>query len=229
MNKKYELFEENYINHDERILYRIRALITFVDINENIINAGELGGYIENESNLSQEDKSWVYGNSKVYSSTITNSTIRNSIIRNSFVLESTVGDLNIYNSIIENSIIENSNTKNSNIEFANIENSSITKANIKNNVTIKNKSVTGEITMPFKDIFQYQCRHRMLTAILTEDDRILYTLGCQHNIDEEEFIDRIHNEDGGLKENPHRAEYLRLIKIIKIYFEEVIKSGQKI
>lgn len=220
MDRKYELLKDNYINHDERILYRIRALITFVDINDNIINAGELGGYIENESNLSQEDKSWVYGNSKVYSSTITNSTIRNSIIRNSFVLESTVDDLNI-----KDSIIKDSNMRNSNIYNSIIENSSITKANIKNNVTIKNKSVTGNITMPFKDIFQYQCRHRMLTAILTEDDRILYSIGCKENITEDEFMDRIHNEDGGLDKNPHRYEYLRIIKTINFHFKEKLNN----
>ena len=59
-----------------------------------------------------------------------------------------------------------------------------------------------------------------MLTAILTEDDRILYSIGCQHNITEEDFIDRIHNKDGGLEKNPHRAEYLKLIPAINIYFK---------
>ena len=78
MAKKYELLKDDYINYDERILYRIKALITFLDIEGNIINAGKLGGYIENEDNLSQEDESWIHGNSKACGDTI----IRNSIIK---------------------------------------------------------------------------------------------------------------------------------------------------
>ena len=56
-----------------------------------------------------------------------------------------------------------------------------------------------------------------MLTAILTEDDKILYSLGCQENITEEEFIYRIHSTFGGLDYNPHRQEYLDIIKLLNI------------
>ena len=101
----------------------------------------------------------------------------------------------------------------------SNIKNSYINKASI-NGAAIVDRRLTGEITMPFKDIFQHQCRNRVLTAILTEDDEILYTIGCQCNITEEKFIYRIHNEDGGLEENPHREEYLKLIPLINIYFK---------
>lgn len=66
----------------------------------------------------------------------------------------------------------------------------------------------------------QYQCEHRLLTAILTEDNKILYSIGCQENITEEEFIDRIYNEDGGLENNSHRKEYLKLIPLINQYFK---------
>lgn len=59
-----------------------------------------------------------------------------------------------------------------------------------------------------------------MLTAILSEDNKILYSIGYQENLTKEEFIDRIHNEDGGLEKNPYREEYLRLIETIEIYFE---------
>ena len=78
---------------------------------------------------------------------------------------------------------------------------------------------ITGRVSLPYKDIFQYQCEKRMLTAILTEDDEILYTIGCQENITKEVFLDRIYNEDGGLEENPYRKEYLKLIPAIEMYF----------
>ncbi len=64
---KYELTDET-INIYGKTLYRIRALKDFSDVNK-----GELGGYIEKKSNLSQYGNCWVYsdarvfGNAKVY------------------------------------------------------------------------------------------------------------------------------------------------------------------
>ena len=45
-----------------RTLYKIRALRDFNDV-----KAGNLGGYIEGEENLSQDEDCWVYGNAQVY------------------------------------------------------------------------------------------------------------------------------------------------------------------
>ena len=57
MNEKYELLKDPIIN-----LYRIRALKDFSDI-----KAGTLGGYVENEDNLSHDGNAWIYGNARVY------------------------------------------------------------------------------------------------------------------------------------------------------------------
>lgn len=59
---KYELTDE-IIEVDGRILHRIRALR---DIG-NFVKAGDLGGYVEKEFNLSHIDNSWIYGKAKVY------------------------------------------------------------------------------------------------------------------------------------------------------------------
>lgn len=61
MMKKYELTKE-FIEHCGRRLFRIRALIDFGNV-----KAGDLGGYVEKEENLSQEGNAWIYGNAKVY------------------------------------------------------------------------------------------------------------------------------------------------------------------
>ena len=61
MNKKYELTDESIICNGRK-LYRIRALKDFSDIKN-----GDLGGYVESEYNLSQEDNCWIYDNAKVY------------------------------------------------------------------------------------------------------------------------------------------------------------------
>ena len=60
-NKKYKLTNET-IKVDDKTLYRIEALKDFSDMCK-----GDKGGFVESESNLSQDGDCWVYGNAKVY------------------------------------------------------------------------------------------------------------------------------------------------------------------
>jgi len=59
--KKFELTTES-ITFLGRTLFRIKALISFGNV-----KAGELGGYIEKEGNLSYEGNAWVFGDAWVY------------------------------------------------------------------------------------------------------------------------------------------------------------------
>ena len=59
--KKYELTSETKIVFGH-ILYRIKALSSF-----GCVSAGDLGGFLESEKNLSQNGNAWVYGNAEVY------------------------------------------------------------------------------------------------------------------------------------------------------------------
>lgn len=59
--KKYELTTET-LQFAGHILHRIKALKDF-----RSVKAGELGGWIESEENLSQADNAWVYNNAKVF------------------------------------------------------------------------------------------------------------------------------------------------------------------
>ena len=59
--KKFELTTES-ITFLGRTLFRIKALISFGNV-----KAGELGGYIEKEGNLSHEGNAWVCGDAWVY------------------------------------------------------------------------------------------------------------------------------------------------------------------
>ena len=59
---KYEMLYDDKIEVAGRTLYKIRALRDFNDV-----KAGNLGGYIEGEENLSQDEDCWVYGNAQVY------------------------------------------------------------------------------------------------------------------------------------------------------------------
>lgn len=58
--KKFELTTES-ITFLGRTLFRIKALISFGNV-----KAGELGGYIEKEGNLSHEGNAWVCDNARV-------------------------------------------------------------------------------------------------------------------------------------------------------------------
>ena len=62
--KKYELTNETKTLAGGTVLHRIRALR---DIPRFGVKAGELGGFIEKENNLSQDGDAWVFCNANVY------------------------------------------------------------------------------------------------------------------------------------------------------------------
>lgn len=59
--KKFELTTEFITNMLGKKLFRIKALIEFGNV-----KAGELGGYVEKEENVSQNGNAWVFGNARV-------------------------------------------------------------------------------------------------------------------------------------------------------------------
>ena len=59
--KKFELTSETKINIFGKKLFRIKALISFADV-----EAGETGGWVEKEGNVNQSGDAWVYGDAWV-------------------------------------------------------------------------------------------------------------------------------------------------------------------
>ena len=64
MNKKYELTNETKTLAGGTVLHRIRALR---DIPRFGVKAGDLGGLIEKENNLSQDGDAWIFDDACVY------------------------------------------------------------------------------------------------------------------------------------------------------------------
>ena len=64
MEKKYRLTDKSIMVSGNK-LYRIEALRDFSD--ERAVKAGDLGGYIQSEKNLSHEGNCWVYDYACVY------------------------------------------------------------------------------------------------------------------------------------------------------------------
>lgn len=65
--KKYRILKDKKYKHRIAIagvlnLYRIQALIDFGDV-----KAGDIGGYVQSEANLSHEGDAWVYDNAEVF------------------------------------------------------------------------------------------------------------------------------------------------------------------
>ena len=63
-NKKYKFTDDIIVFNNNRTLYRIEALI---DIPEIRVNAGDIGGYIESEENLSHYGTCWVADDARVF------------------------------------------------------------------------------------------------------------------------------------------------------------------
>ena len=64
--RKYEFTGETKTLCDGTVLHRIRALID-IDLGWRVVKAGELGGWLEKEGNLSHIGNCWVYDNAKVF------------------------------------------------------------------------------------------------------------------------------------------------------------------
>lgn len=64
MEGKYKIINGDFLELDGMFLYRIRALR---DIPSHGVKAGDVGGWIEEEDNLSQEGCAWVGDDAKVY------------------------------------------------------------------------------------------------------------------------------------------------------------------
>lgn len=63
---KYRLTDETKVienDYSKKTLYRIQAIVDFGDV-----KAGDIGGFIEQEDNLSQDGLAWVYDNAMAYS-----------------------------------------------------------------------------------------------------------------------------------------------------------------
>ena len=60
--KKYELTEEKITLDENKTLYRIEALRDF-----GYVKAGDLGGFVESEKNLSHDGDCWISEYAKVY------------------------------------------------------------------------------------------------------------------------------------------------------------------
>ena len=194
--KKYEILmdKENTIEFEGRTLHRIKALKDFRDVKQ-----GDVGGYIESESNLSQEGDCWIYDNAK--------SMDNSRMYGNSRMYD----DSKMYNSSAmheDSRMYDDSEMHGNSIMYGDSE--------------LNNKAkLYGKLTSKVDDFIEIQNPQGRLVTCVRKGDKVLYTVGCQTEITEEEFKWRIKNCDGGLEKNPHRRYYYKIINMAKEYFFE--------
>ena len=246
--KKYELIKESKTYFEEREIFRIRALKDFRNV-----KAGDIGGWVCSYDNLSQEGYCWIYGNAKCLDNAMVSDNAM--MIDNSKMFDNSRMYDNAI--MCDNSMMHNNSMmcnraimRNSSMMFDNSKmfdtsimydeavmcNSSMMVENARmyykaimsdNAVLDGNKLLYGSINKSYKKIFQHYCERRLLTAILTKENEILYSIGCQIGITKEKFIDRIHNDcevrGKGLEECPYRQEYLKIIDMAENYLRKFI------
>ena len=240
--KKYELIEESKATFVGIDIYRIRALRDFGNV-----KAGDIGGWVCSEDNLSQEGNCWIYDeakcldnarildNAKMYDNA---EMYDNSVMYdNTRMLDNAIiyGKAKMYDNsrmsgnarMYDNSeIFDNARM----FDNAKMYDSSMMLGSAKmydKAVLDKDKLLYGSINKSYKKIFQYYRENKLITAILTEENEILYSVGSQIGITKEKLINIIYNYcrviDKDLEEYPCRQEYLKIIDMAENYLREFI------
>lgn len=181
MKRKYEFTGET-------IEYRGRELKRIARVED-----GMIGGYIENEDNLSHDggcfvyDNATVYGDAKVFGDAEVYS--HATVCGNARVY----GDAEIYG-------------------YATVSGD----ARVYGDAEISEGCIDrGEIQVKSKEIeFHSSANSKTVAAIKKLDDGWVFNVGCQKLISKEMFRGRIYNTDGGIEENKHREFYLKILKL---------------
>jgi len=159
-NKKYEILEDDFILHEGRKLYRIKALESiYADSKKSVLRVrqGDLGGYIERYYNLSQEGGCWIYGNAKVCGNAVVKDYSR---VFSGVIIS---GNVRI---IGRSSIAGGCNISGNAIIF----NSSITSSKISGNVVLNSVSISESIMDSNSTVIG---RHYIHYSILTDNSKI--------------------------------------------------------
>ena len=217
-NKKYEMLmdEENTIEWKGHTLHRIRALRDFGDIRK-----GDIGGFVENENNLSHKGNCWIYDDAKAMDNSIM---YDNSRICDKSELHD---DSRMYNytRMYDYSELHNNSIMNDDSEMHDISkmygNSIMYDySEMYGDSELNNKAkLYGKLISKVDDFIEIQNPQGRLVTCVRKGDKILYNVGCQKEINEETFRWRIENEDGGLEKHPYRKEYYKIIEMAKLYF----------
>lgn len=209
---KYEILKDRSITIDGHTLYRIRAVVDFSDV-----LSGTLGGFIENESNLSQigtcwvadeaavhghsivMENGWVGGSSTVYGHSVIrgNSHIDDvAIIRNSEIKDNAVikEAAILWESTVGGSTIIEGNARLENVRVP-------WRATIKGDCYLKNISACGEVCIQGNAVIKSDLDYTVIHNFWSSGRTITYTrsngmwaTGCFYGTSEE-LVKKAYND----------------------------------
>ena len=197
MNKKYILLDSRvYTIECHRNLYQLQAIRDFGDI-----KAGDLGGYIEKESNLSHDGNCWVYDYAKVFDNA--------RVTSDAFVSEDAVvcGNAGLFgNAQVSGDAQVYGNAR------------VINNAQVMGNVHVSgNARVCGDIKIDKAEnimvIGPIGSRHDFTTFIKSNDEVIYVTCGCFFGTINEFEKKVLETHD---KDSIHRKQYINVIGCVK-------------
>ena len=232
-NKKFELSNIT-MEYKGRTLYRIKATKDFSDVKK-----GDLGGWVQYEENLSQQGICWIYDDAKC----MDNSRVTEDSIMRDFAEMYDCSKMHDYSQMFDHSEMHycsemydysqmHDYSKMCNFsemydcsemhDYSQIHDYSQMHdfSEMHGNSMLKDKEkLYGKLYSIVDDFIEiHNKKGRIVTGVL-KNGEILYNVGYQEEMAKEEFIDRIYYEDGGIEENPHRKEYIKIINMIESYF----------
>ena len=197
MSKKYELTDET-MEWEGHTLHRIKALRDF-----NYVKAGDLGGWVESEDNLSQYEKCWLYGdaivcgNARIYGDAIVYDNAR--VCDNAIVHDNArvYGDAIVYDNarVCDNAIVYGD-------------------ARVYGNARVCDNAIVYD-TKDYCIITGFGSRLSTTTFFRCKDDEIRVNCGC-FNGTLDEFRDKVKETH---KDNKYAKEYLLAIDMVKVHF----------
>ena len=195
MDRKYELIKSGM-----RGLYRIKALRDFGNVKK-----GDVGGYVENEYNLSHDGECWIYDDAAVFD----NATVWNDV--------RIYGKARIYgNARINNHVVVCNNARiyddarvcaNTRVCGDSV---ICGNAYINGEIEIKKGTHLGKVYENFKNILYIQCENRLITVYRDMNNIAKCNIGCKSGMTLEDLLQRI-EENGGM--NERRKEYVRIMQ----------------
>ena len=208
-NKKFELSNIT-MEYKGRTLYRIKATKDFSDVKK-----GDLGGWVQYEENLSQQGICWIYDDAKC----MDNSRVTEDSIMRDFAEMYDCSKIHDCSQMFDHSEMHYCSEMH---DYSQMHNYSQMHdfSEMHGNSMLKDKEkLYGKLYSIVDDFIEiHNKKGRIVTGVL-KNGEILYNVGYQEEMTKEEFIDRIYYEDGGIEENPHRKEYLKIINMIESYF----------
>ena len=202
-NKKFELSNIT-MEYKGRTLYRIKATKDFSDVKK-----GDLGGWVQYEENLSQQGICWIYDDAKC----MDNSRVTEDSIMRDFAEMYDCSKMHDCSQMFDHSEMHYCSEMHDYSQMHDF-------SEMHGNSMLKDKEkLYGKLYSIVDDFIEiHNKKGRIVTGVL-KNGEILYNVGYQEEMAKEEFIDRIYYEDGGIEENPHRKEYIKIINMIESYF----------